>query len=225
MVLLGAVALAYLGLASRLGNAPLQDLPNHLTRAHIIADLLFNQGQVFGRDYTFQATFAPYLFGDLILAGLDRLLGMSVTACLWIGALLLLMPWSVLFAARSNGLSRDAAAAAALFSLYIATDWFFCLGFMNFQLAIPFVFFAYGWFLRAMRTGSMGAYLCFSLFTILGYLMHLSGLTFTIATVGIVTALSVYRKEISVTRVRPCSRPRCCCWRLISGSLTSRPRR
>lgn len=200
MIMLGSAVLAYLLLASRLGNAPMQDLPNHLARAHIIADLLFNNGQVYGQDYTFQTTFAPYLIGDLILAGLDHLFGMSITARIWIGALLLLMPWSMVFVARIHGLSPRAAAAAALCSLYIATDWFFCLGFMNFQLAIPFAMFAYGWFLRAKRSGSVGAYIGFLSFTILGYLMHLSGLIFTIAMVGVATSVACYKKELSVAR-------------------------
>ena len=42
------MGLFYALFAYSLSNCPMQDLPNHLTRAHIIADLLFNHGATYG---------------------------------------------------------------------------------------------------------------------------------------------------------------------------------
>ena len=78
-VILLVAAGIYAALCLSLQNAPLQDLPNHLTRAHIIADLVFNHGAVYGGLFALHGGFYPYLASDLVLASVDRLVGVEWT--------------------------------------------------------------------------------------------------------------------------------------------------
>lgn len=197
---LGVAVLAYAVLAAALGNAPLQDLPNHLTRAHVIADLLWNQGAGFAAAFQFKWTFSPYLSGDLLLAACDWCLGREGATRLWIGASIIVIPWSVWFLLRVQNLSRGSAAAGALLAFYIATDWSFVTGFINYQMAIGGAFFAYGWYLKAKAAPGAGAWLGFVLTLLLGYSLHLSALIFVIAMVGTSLLAALLKRQVSVAR-------------------------
>jgi hypothetical protein len=197
---LGAAVVGYAILAAALGNAPLQDLPNHLTRAHVIADLLWNHGAVFGAAFEFKWTFSPYMSGDLVLAACDWCLGQEWASRLWIGASILVIPWSIWFVLRAQAFSRESAATGALLAFYIATDWSFVTGFINYQLAIGAAFFAYGWFLKAKAAPGAGPWLGFILTLLLGYSLHLSALIFVIAMVGTSLLVSVLKREVSIAR-------------------------
>jgi hypothetical protein len=54
-----ALVIAYGCFALSMGNGPLQDVPNHLARAHIITDPLFNHGAVCERDFYVELSFSP----------------------------------------------------------------------------------------------------------------------------------------------------------------------
>src|SRR5215469_838523 len=170
-----------------LGGAPLQDLPDHLTRAHIMADLLFNHGAQFGDQFAVKFDFSPYVAGDLLLASLDRGIGAAWAARVWIAALIGLLPLSVWFALRRLGAGAIAASTAGVLALYVATDHFFVLGFANYLFGVACAFFAYGWFCTAARTGRAGAYAGFVLLLLLCYAVHLTALIF----ISAITAVSV----------------------------------
>src|SRR5271170_5459036 len=130
-IFLGAILFIYALFTVSLGNGPLQDLPNHLTRAHIIGDLLFNQGAVYGKYFSVDPTFTPYFAGDFILSLLDKWFGTEGASRLWITASVLVLPWSVWFALRSLRASPMGAVTGAILSIYVSTDWFFTMGFLN----------------------------------------------------------------------------------------------
>ena len=174
-----------------LANAPMQDLPNHLARAHIIADLLLNQGRSFGNEFAVGLEFTPYLAGDLILAALDRLVGMEWTSRIWITASMLALPWSTWFVLGVQGCSQKARVVGSLLALYLATDWFFVSGFLNYRISVACVLFTYGWFLKAQASGSAKAYLFYVLLLVAGYAMHLSALIFIAAAVASTLAIGV----------------------------------
>jgi hypothetical protein len=208
-VAFAAALIGYAVLAAALGNGPLQDLPNHLTRAHTIADLLWNHGAVFGGLFAFQLKFTSYLGGDLMLAACDWCLGTEWASRLWIAASMLTIPWSVWFVLRARSESREAAAAGALLTFYVATDWSFVTGFIHYQLATACAFFAYGWFLRAKAAPGLGRYLGFLSTMLLGYSLHLSALIFIIAMLGTSLLISVLRREVSPVRAAAFLIPPC----------------
>jgi len=194
------VFLLYASFALSLGNAPLQDMPNHLARAHILSDLVFNDGATFGHWFKFNFTFTPYLGGDLVLAALDKCFGVSTTARLWIAASILLLPLSVKFALGAQGSSRITAITGSIVAFYLATDWFFVMGFLNYQLSIAMAIFAYGWFLRARNVDRRAPYWLYLTMVLLGYTWHLSALVFVVAIVGTSLLFSIARRELTIWR-------------------------
>lgn len=183
-----------------LSNAPLQDLPNHLARGHIIADLLFNNGSLFGSKFALDLQVTPYLFADLILATLDRLVGIEWTSRIWITTAVLALPWSVWFLLGVQDCSRRARLVGTLLAFYLATDWFFVSGFLNYQISLSCDLFAYGWFVRARASGSATAYLSYVLILTAGYALHLSSLAFIAAAVGGSLGLALLGGHESVRR-------------------------
>ena len=176
----------YVAFGLCLGGAPMQDLPDHLMRAHVMGDLLFNRGVEFGELFAVKLDFSPYVGGDLLLASLDRAIGTAWAGRVWIAALIGLLPLSVGFALRRLGASAVAASTAGLLALYVATDHFFILGFANYLLGVTCAFFTYGWFCTAARTSRAGAYVALALLFLLCYAVHLTALIF----ISVITAAS-----------------------------------
>ncbi len=195
----GLVAL-YAAFGLCLANAPMQDLPDHLTRAHIIADLIFDHGAQFGEAFALKSSFSPYLAGDMVLASLDRCIGTAWASRIWIASLMALLPLSVWFVLRRQGTSAVAACTAGALALYVATDHFFILGFGNYLFGVACAFFTYGWLYTAARTARATDYACFVALLLLSYTVHLTALIF----IGVIAAASVtlwvLRKEIPAGR-------------------------
>ena len=55
-----------------LAGLPFQDVPNHVARAVVIGDLLFDGGRRFGAHFTFDWQLVPYILGDLLLLPFAR---------------------------------------------------------------------------------------------------------------------------------------------------------
>ena len=201
MVIVSMVLLTlYVVFGLGLGNAPMQDLPDHLARAHIIADLLYNKGAQFGDLFALKLSFSPYLGGDLLFATLDRVLG-TVWACrVWVATSIALLPLSVCFVLRRLGTNTRAGAAAALLALYVATDRFFIYGFANYLVSVALAFFTYGWFCSATRSGKPAAYAGFVLLLLLSYVIHLTALVFLLVITGISSLLWVLDRRLSLRR-------------------------
>jgi hypothetical protein len=195
-----ALVALYAAFGLCLGNAPMQDAPDHLTRAHIIADLLFNHGAQFGDLFALKLSFFPYVAGDILLASLDRCIGTAWTCRIWIAGLIALLPLSVWFALRRQGASDIAAATAGLLALYVATDQFFILGFTNYLFSVACAFFTLGWFYTAARTGRASAYWCFALLLLLSYALHLTALIFISIIIAISSTFLIVRKRLTITR-------------------------
>ncbi len=197
MAFAGLIA-GYILFAGSLSNAPMQDMPDHLTRAHIIGDLLFNAGASYGGYFDIQIGPYSYLYGDLLLATLDHYLGTGCAARIWIALSVALLPWATWFVAREHGFPRISAATASLLALYLATDRFFVAGFLYFQLGMACALFSYGWYLRAKYTHSRSAYVYFATFLLAGYGVHLSALIFSIAMTGTSSAISLMRRRMTL---------------------------
>ncbi len=199
----------YICFAFAISNAPLEDMPNHLARVRIIGDLLFDRGLIFGHWFRFHPTFAPYMAGDLLLMGLERCFGEQGAAAVWIAASVLLLPLGIGFALRTQGASRISAFAGVALALYLATDWFFVMGFLNYQLGAASAVFAYGWFIRARQSGGVRDSVVFFSFVLLCYVLHLSSLVFIVAIVGMSLVVSLIRREASIGRTVKLFLPPC----------------
>src|SRR2546430_8511100 len=76
------ITAAYIIVFARFTMFPFQDFPNHLTRAKVLADLLFHHGATFGPMFEFRFMPVPYILGDLMLAGLVEIFGPTAAGAL-----------------------------------------------------------------------------------------------------------------------------------------------
>jgi hypothetical protein len=195
------LAAAYLVLWAALAGLPFQDVPNHVARAVVIGDLLFDGGRRFGEHFTFDWQAVPYILGDLLMLPFARWLPADVA-----GRVLVVLEWVSLPAAVAFLLYAWRAPRATwliglALSLYLATDLFFVLGFAAFRLAIALVLASLAAWELASRTGMVRWWLGYFALAGLGYLTHLSALVFLVAAVGILSALRLVERREQLGRL------------------------
>lgn len=167
-----------------------QDYPNHLARAWVLADLWFHHGAHFGDVFEFRGIAYPYVAADLMLAPMVELLGHDGATFLWTALAVLSLPCAMVFYLRAIGAPVSARAFVFLIALYLSTDWFFFLGFVNFRfsIALTLVALALAQILRRRYSHLLFAVYCLTI--AFGYLMHLAFLIFSVVGVG---ASSLFR--------------------------------
>ena len=184
-LLLGVLAAAYVIVLTYFAPLPLQDFPNHLARAVVMADLIFHHGREFGSAFSFQLQLAPYILGDLVLAGAVEVLGAARAGALWCGFAFLSLPFALALYLRALRVRADAEFLLLALSLYFATDAFFVLGFLSFRFAVAFVLIALAFVEALRREFSMRRYAGFALIVVAGYLVHVTVIIFIAAAVAI----------------------------------------
>ncbi len=177
----------------------LQDYPNHLARAQVIADLIFHHGARFGGAFHYHFVAIPYLLGDLLLAGASELFGIQHAAALWSVFVFLSLPCALLFYLRTTALANDGKTLLLILSAYLSTDWFFLVGFLEFRLGVAASLFALGLSEQVRRRPSVAVLTAYVTVLTLGYLTHLTTLVFVTAALGTSAALRLYR---GATRLR-----------------------
>jgi hypothetical protein len=193
------LTVAYCILFVLLSPLPVQDLPDHVARAAAMSDLLFHGGERFGEIYQFHLLWIPYLLGDLILTAAVALFGLTGGAALWVLLVFLAFPCAAIFYLRVRGIEAKGRTLMLLLGLYLATDWFFLMGFLGFRLSVAMLIATLG-VVELLR--QRWSYPLFALYTgavLLDYLMHLSPIVFLAAALS-VTALM--RLRMRTTRVR-----------------------
>ncbi|HZZ83333.1 MAG TPA: hypothetical protein VFE30_02260 [Anaeromyxobacteraceae bacterium] len=196
----GLLALAYLALLWSLDALPLGDLPNHLARATISADLLFHGGQRFGLGYQLHLAPVPYVLGDVALAGLVEWLGPYGAGRLWACLVAAAPPAAAAVYLRLVGFTPRGVLLGALLSLYLSTDWFFVNGFGHYRLAIALTLLATAAWQRFLRGGAPLAWACYAALLLAGYLMHLSALLFSGMSAVVTAAVALHFRETSARR-------------------------
>jgi hypothetical protein len=179
---------AYVIYFAQLTSLPLQDLPNHLARARIIEDLLFNGGARFGSQYIVQLFPMPYLLHDLVLATLVHLFGTTAAAAVFTGIVLLSLPCALWVYMRVTGVAPRAQLAVLVLSLFLSTDWFFLMGFLAFRLSVAFVVLSLAAAEALRARWSHARYAAYIAVLIAGYLTHLTAPVFFLIVVGISAA-------------------------------------
>lgn len=182
-----------------LSPLPVQDFPGHLARAVAMNDLLFHDGARFGGIYHFQLEWIPYLLGDLILTAAVAVLGPTGGAAFWLVLVFVSLPAATLFYLRVRGIEPRGRTLMLLVSLYLATDWFFLMGFLSFRVAVAMLIVTLGLVELLRRRWS---YTLFGLYVgavILDYLMHLSPTIFLVAALGVTGLMRLHWRT---TRLR-----------------------
>ena len=168
---------------------PLQDYPNHLLSAHIIAH--YNDPNFdYAQNFILSWRPIPNVLGTLIMAGLARIVPTLLAGKLFLSFYIILFPLSILYllnAVDSNKL------LLGLFGFPLTYSWFFNMGFVNFCLSLPLYFFAVGfwWKTRSGQRHRVYRIVVLGLLTLLIYLSHFLTFGVWIITVVLLSLTSV----------------------------------
>jgi hypothetical protein len=187
-----ALLAAYCLMFVLLSPLPVQDFPDHLARAVAMNDLLFHGGARYGAIYQFHLAWIPYLLGDLILTGAVALLGPTGGAAFWVVLVFLSLPAAALFYLRVRGVEPRGRTLMLLVSVYLATDWFFLMGFLSFRVAVAMLVVTLGVVELLRRRWSYGLFGLYAGMVFLDYLMHLSPTVFLVAALGVTGLLRLH---------------------------------
>jgi hypothetical protein len=194
-----AVALliaGYLVLVARLTSFPFEDFPAHLARAKVLADLLFHHGAQWGGVFAFHWQFVPYLLHDLILTSLVATLGTAAGGAVFNALVVLSLPCALLYYMHCERLAPQARPFVVLVSLYLATDWFFIVGFAAFRLAVALLIVCIALADSLRERWSPRRYGVYLAVVLAGYLEHLTVLVFLAATLAVsATVRLVFRRS------------------------------
>ena len=149
---------------------PLQDYPNHLLSAHIVAhysDPNFDYAQ----NFLLSWRPVPNILASLIMAGLACVVATLLAGKLFLSLYIILFPLGLFYlinAVDSNKL------LLGLFGLPLTYSWFFNMGFLNFCLSLPLYCFTVGfwWKTRSGQRNRVDRIVVLGLLTLLIYLSH-----------------------------------------------------
>jgi hypothetical protein len=195
-----AICVAYVLFFARLTSFPLQDYPNHVARAVVMADLLFHDGLRFGHEFTVQLMLVPYILGDLILAAGVELFGTVGGTGVFTTLMLLSLPCALLFYMSANRLGSRARLLVFLLGLYLSTDWFFLMGFMAFRMALTALVITLALADLLRRRWSIPMFAVYVCALALSYLTHLAWLVFFAVVLGVSGAVRWWLGTTSVRR-------------------------
>lgn len=190
-----ALCVAYIFWFAHLTSLPLQDFPNHLARAQIIDDLLFNAGARFGGQFTWHFIPMPYALHDLVLASLVHVFGAALAASIFMTIVLLSLPAALWFYMRVSGVSPRIQPAVIALALFLSTDWFFLMGFLAFRLAVAFIVLSLAMAELLRVRWSLARYASYVAVLVAGYLTHLTAPVFFLVVIGLSAANRVLWKR------------------------------
>ena len=196
----GLVAMAaYCVLFILLSPLPVQDLPGHLARAVAMNDLLFHGGARFGGIFHFTLEWIPYLLGDVLLTAGVALFGPTGGAAFWILLVFLSLPCAALFYLRVRGIDLAGRTLMLWVSLYLATDWFFLMGFLSYRVSVAMLIATLALVELWRRKQTYSIFGLYAIAVVLDYLMHLAPIVFLFAALG-VTGLLRLRQRATTWR-------------------------
>lgn len=186
-VLAATFALAYLWLIVQASSLPMQDMPNHLARAVVMADLIFHHGAHFGEQFQFQFMPIPYVLPDIAFATLVEIFGPAIAGVLWNLLSWVSVPLAVMFYLRAGASAplSDHAGIVLLLSFLLGTDWFFFMGFVSFRFAIALTVVGLALAQRLRERWSWGTYAALWTVAVIGYFNHLSTILFLGVAIGV----------------------------------------
>jgi len=205
----GLFAVGHAAVFAWLSPLALQDLPNHLARARVLADILFERGTRFGDLFELHLLPVPYVLGDLILATATHLLGVTGAAVFWSVSSFASLPCALWYYLGATRLRPDSKALLVLLSSYLSTDWFFLVGFIEFRLGVALTLVVLG-LAERFRTKPTAAWLLvYTVALSAGYLTHLTTLVFVSALAGTTSLLRLVRRTsrvpVELALLLPCA--------------------
>ena len=188
------LAVAYVLTLASLSPLALQDYPVHLQNAITMADLIFHSGERFGGMFSYHFLFVPYLLGDFASAGLIEVMGQRAGSAVWISIVALSLPLALVFFMRATGIAAERRSLVFILGLYLATDWFFLMGFLSFRLGVALTIMNLALAIGLRKEWSTRAYLGYTALVTVGYLVHLTTIAFLSPALGVSGLLRLQRR-------------------------------
>jgi hypothetical protein len=176
----------------------LQDYPNHLARAVVIDDLLFHGGSQFGNVFEYHFLAIPYILSDLPLVAGIELFCDRYGGAIWNGLILLSLPSALIFYMRVTRIARDAQILVFTLSMYLATNWFYMMGFLAFALAIAAIVFCFALVEILRQRWSNAVFCAYVVVLVLAYLVHLTTLIFLTAAIVVSAGTRLWLRTTSI---------------------------
>jgi hypothetical protein len=192
--------LSYMAVMVWFSPLVIQDFPNHLARTLIMDDLLFHRGSEFGSTYQYHFLFTPYVLGDLLLAVLVAVVGVSAAGTMWVILTFVSLPLSLFAYLRARQTSPEVMLLMLLISFCLSTDTFFIMGFTEFRLSVAVVFVALALMEHLRQRWSVWGYAVFTVVVIASYLTHLAATVFIGAAIGASAAWRVVLRQARIPR-------------------------
>jgi hypothetical protein len=186
---------AYVLIVAALWPLALQDYPAHLLNAITIADHNFHDGERFGAMFSFQFLFVPYLAGDFLAAVLIEALGRQAGGTMWVVVVALSLPLALIVFMRLTRVATERRPLLFILSLYLATDWFFLMGFLNFRVGVALTIVNLALAIRLREGWSNRAYVGYASLVIIGYLLHLSTIVFLTPALVVSGLVRLWRRK------------------------------
>ena len=190
-----ALAIAYVVTLCLLTPLPLQDYPAHLENAIALDDLIFHGGARFGGMFSYQFLFVPYVLGDLGFAASVEVLGAQAGSAFWMSFVFLSLPLAILFFMRVAGIAADRRALIFILSLYLATDWFFLMGFLSFRLGLAVTIANLALAIRLRNAWSRSTCVGYWALVVVGYLVHLTTIALLTPAIAVSGLLRLWRRK------------------------------
>ncbi len=194
------VGVAYVVYFATLAPAPFQDLPNHMARAAIIADALFDGGARYGNTFGVHLLPVSYVLHDLVFAVLIHVFGAKAGTSIFVALVLLSLPAALWFYMHVMHISTRVQPVVLLLSLVLATDWFFLMGFMAFRLSVALVVVSVAMAELVRRHWSGWRYAMYVGVLIVGYLTHLTAPVFLLAILTVIAIVRLVMHRSTVLR-------------------------
>lgn len=183
---------------------PYSDLPNHAVRSYAISSLIFGHG--FEDRFAFSVRFAPYVLGDLLLAGIFHFTSLGLGSAVWVVLCFLSPLLGAVYLARVRGADSGHSALVAIWMLYVSTGWFFTIGYANFNIGIGvgLLVLAGAQQLtnggRGSRDAGWGTWIFYSLVVVACYWLHLAAFVFAGLFTGTLAVLRLWEQRIDWRR-------------------------
>ena len=193
-----ALAIAYVLTLCALTPLTLQDYPAHLENAIALADLIFHGGEHFGGMFSYHFLFVPYVLGDLGFAASVEAFGANAGSAVWMSFVFLSLPLALVFFMRVAGVAADRRALIFIVSLYLATDWFFLMGFLSFRLGLAVTIANLALAVRLRNGWSSRTYVVYCALVAVGYLVHLTTIALLTPAIAASAPLRLWRRTSNV---------------------------
>ncbi len=144
------------------------DAPAHLYNAKLLYEMLFKHNIAIGQWYSFNNLIVPNWTGHALLVFLLIFFNALWAQKIFILLYLLIFPFSFRYLISST----KGNIAISYFAFPFAFSFFFFLGFFNFLIGLPIMFFAMGYWIENLNLVKFKFFAVLTLFSVLIYLSH-----------------------------------------------------